>query len=80
MPKLKPGALVRPTSAALNSLAYGHNNQQFISKHGLLHVVIAAPEGERQLRLKSLASGHEHRFFFRDEVETAEEAASDAEA
>lgn len=70
------GTLVRPTDAALNSDSYGLNNQRFVSEHGLLHVVIA--DGDNFQNLKSLATGHEHRFFFRDELETAEEAPTDA--
>lgn len=76
MPKPIPiGTLVRPTDEALNSDFYGYNNQRFVSEHGLLHVVIA--DGENFQRLKSLATGHEHTFFFLDELETAEEAPTD---
>lgn len=80
MDKLIPvGTLVRVCDEAFDlEMGYGATNRRFVAEHGYLHIILRHTEGGR-IVFKSLSTGHEHMFFFPDELEEAptEEQADD---
>lgn len=68
MSDFKVGMLVRVRDNALDeSVPYSDHNRRYVKDHGYLHMVIS--NDEDGLKFKSVSTGHEHRFFFDDEVE-----------
>lgn len=64
----KVGMLVRVKDDTLHeSNPYSGQNCRYVKDHGYLHMVIS--NDEDGLKFKSVSTGHEHRFFFDDEVE-----------